>query len=97
MLSKPVYHITKRCTNTENYLNFIKLIIQEMNPSSQKPYLLFDGHSAHISKKAKELVEMYFIPVRLPPHSPEFNSAEGVFSIGKHYMRRLLTARPPRH
>ena len=28
MLRAPVYYITKRCTNTDNYLHFLKLVIE---------------------------------------------------------------------
>lgn len=95
LIKKPVLLLTKKCTNTTNYLEFLKQIIQKLSPCALKPYLVFDGHSAHLSKKAQELVNQHFHAVRLPPQSCEFNSAEGIFALGKRYLRKLLTAEVP--
>ena len=56
----------------------------------EKPIVLYDGHTAHGAKINKAELSRAFIPIKIPPHSCDFNSIERVWSVAKSIYKKML-------
>ena len=56
----------------------------------EKPVFLFDGHRSHTTKENVVLMNKFFIPIKIPPHSCDFNSIERVWSCAKCVFKKML-------
>ena len=86
-LKKPVYMLGA-ATNIVEFHRFIKLVEKQIRPGlREKPFLLYDMHSAHVSSEAE--IRNRFIPLPQPTQSSPFNCIETVWSLAKRYYVRL--------
>lgn len=92
-LNSPVYLKVRKTTNQIDYRRFVIKIAGSLKPGliNMKPFLLFDGHSSHLTKATSIVINRYFIPLRQVPHSCQFNVVESLFAKVKDNLMRLLT------
>lgn len=89
-LNEPLFKLGKS-TNEEDYGKFLHDLKMKVRLDlGEKPILLYDGHTAHSTKKNLTIMERYFIPINIPPHSCDFNSIERVWSCAKCIFKKML-------
>ena len=89
-LYAPVYVIREATTNNVHFREFLREVMLRMKHQAAKPFAVFDGHSAHLTRPSAAVLEEYFTPLRFPPRSCEFNAVETVFAHLKQNLRKLL-------
>ena len=71
-------------THTRNQLPFIESLKTLLRPGTKLPVnLLFDGHKSHLTVKAREAMDGYFLPLKMPPNSPWLNAVERLWAVLK--------------
>ena len=93
-LVEPVMMLGDRGTNAEDFVKFLKLVVAQIAPGSQKPYLVIDNASAHLGPDAKEFISKHFVPFNVPAYSCQFNSIEHLWSVLKANIKKLLFSYP---
>lgn len=90
-LNETVTVMKASTTNRHDFHSFLKSVILATKSSmSVKPFLVLDGHSAHFTPENRVLLNQYFVPLRMPAHSCQFNSVETLFAVAKTNLRRLI-------
>jgi transposase len=84
--------MTTRSTNQEDFLVFLVKIVQGLKRGIKRPYLVLDNHTAHRTKRVKELLSQHFNVLYLPVASSEFNSVERVWSVIKQRYMKMAAA-----
>ena len=83
-------------TNSNGLLDFLKLLRSSMprNLRNKKIVLVLDNHRAHKTNDVKALCEELNIQLMfLPPYRPQLNPIEALWSVVKHYFKRVLRDR----
>ena len=104
---EPVFFAAES-TNSNGYSDFITLVarrlrlenVQEISDSEEirveKPFLLYDGHSAHRTTSNQEYMRLYFNLLAQPPYSPCFNSIEWFWAHLKQTFKYRIARENPR-
>lgn len=80
----------KERTDYPGFLAHLQTIKYELRNPDIKPYIVLDGARAHHSLLAKDYLESNFIPLWLPPYSPQFQSIESLWWPIKSEVRKRL-------
>ena len=81
VLRKPCF-VMGDSTNATDVLELLEMVVANL-PTSQRPYIIFDGHRAHRARIVKAYMEEHFVPMQMPKHSCEFNVQEKVWRAVK--------------
>ena len=71
-LKKPVYHFGPS-TNKDDFRTFIREVKRNLISPELKPFMLFDGATAHTARVSQALLKQLFEPLKNVPHSCGFN------------------------
>ena len=86
-LTKPVF-MQGRSTCTDEYIRFVELLATHVKRGVRKPWLVFDGATAHRSLRSLAAVEMHFKPLCMAPYSSPFNPVETVWSLARRLFQK---------
>ena len=83
---KSVFHVADSTNRVDFQLFFSKIVAWV---GTEKPFLVYDNHSAHLTIENREYISQHFRQLKMPPYSCQFNSIETLWAHLKRIFRDL--------